>query len=84
MQSKVKNLVWRACCDSLPSKQNLVKRKILTDATCDIYQSEVEDSVHALFKCPKISALWEKVPVWNVDSLKRCPNFIDLLGCIFA
>ena len=75
MQSKVKSLVWRACRDALPSKQNLVKRKILTDATL---------SVHALFKCPKISALWEKVLVWKADSLKRCPNFIDLLGCIFV
>ena len=84
VQSKIKNLVWRVCRDTLPSKQNLVKRKILTDATCDICQSEVEDGVHALFKCPKISALWEQVPVWKVDGLKRCPNFIDLLGCIFA
>lgn len=25
VQSKIKNLVWRACCDALPSKQNLVK-----------------------------------------------------------
>ena len=24
------------------------------------------------------------MPIWKVDSLKRCPNFIDLLGCIFA
>lgn len=32
LPAKVKNLVWTACWDSLPSKTNLVKRKVITDA----------------------------------------------------
>ena len=34
--NKVKNLVWRACKNSLPTKANLVHRKIITDSLCDI------------------------------------------------
>uniref|UniRef100_A0A7N2N2Z4 RNase H type-1 domain-containing protein n=1 Tax=Quercus lobata TaxID=97700 RepID=A0A7N2N2Z4_QUELO len=33
--SKVKNLVWRACRNSLPTKMNLVRRKIITDDNRD-------------------------------------------------
>lgn len=32
LPAKVKNLVRTACWDSLPSKKNLVKRKVITDA----------------------------------------------------
>ena len=36
--AKVKNLVWKACRDALPSKANLVRRKVIEDATCDLCQ----------------------------------------------
>ena len=34
--NKVKNLVWWACTNSLPTKANLASRKIITDSLCDI------------------------------------------------
>ena len=34
--NKVKNLVRRACTDSLPTKANLIRRKIIIDSLCDI------------------------------------------------
>ena len=45
--AKVKNLVWRACQNSLPTKTNLVKRKVITDGVCDSHKLQQEDVAHA-------------------------------------
>ena len=82
--SKVKNLVWRACRNSLPTKMNLVRRKIIIDGTCDLCQTLQEDVQHALYLCPKLTELWQSVPLWNHSKLKQYANFLDLLECIFA
>ena len=36
--SQVKHLVWRAAKNSLPTKMNLVRRKIIVDGCCEICQ----------------------------------------------
>ena len=56
--NKVKNLIWRACKNSLPTKVNLACHKITSDSLCDIYRVHQEDTVHALFCCPVLSSLW--------------------------
>nr|POE68233.1 hypothetical protein CFP56_26128 [Quercus suber] len=33
--NKVKHLAWKACKDSLPTKTNLVRRKVITEDCCD-------------------------------------------------
>ena len=60
--SKVKNLMWRACRDSLPTKSNLVRRKVLMDDKCDCCKMIREDVVHALYSCSKLKELWSKCP----------------------
>ena len=81
---KVKNLVWRACRNSLPTKMNLVKQQVITDDRCDLCQSQQEDVHHALYLCPNLTELWQVVPLWNHSRLKQSDNFMDLLGCIFV
>lgn len=34
--NRTKTLMWRAISDALPTQVNLVKRKVLTDATCQL------------------------------------------------
>lgn len=80
--SKVRNLVWMAAKNSLPTKTNLVKRKIITSDTCELCQQGQEHLCHAL--CPKLEDNWSKVPLWNHDSLCQAPSFIDLIHCVFA
>ena len=46
--NRIRTLLWRACCNSLPSKVNLVHRKILQDATCHHCNLEPESTIHAL------------------------------------
>ena len=84
MPSKVRNLVWHAYRNSLPTKMNLVKRRVIIEDSCDLCQSHKEDVHHALYLCPKLEELWQTIPPWNQNSLKQCTSFIDLLGCILA
>ena len=80
--SKVKNLMWRACRDSLPTKSNLVRRKVLTDDACDCCKILREDVVHALYACPKLQELWSKCPQWKHEKFQQSPSFIDIVSSI--
>nr|XP_023904539.1 uncharacterized protein LOC112016250 [Quercus suber] len=82
--SKVKNLVWRAVKNSLPTKQNLVRRKVLTDDCCDQCKMQKEDTFHALYLCPKLEEIWLSKQAWNQCSLRQVTSFVDLMGHILA
>ena len=58
--TKVKNLIWRAAKNSLPSKVKLVCRKIIQDDYCDLCREHKEDVKHALYSCPKLEEFWKK------------------------
>ena len=82
--AKVKNFVWRACQNSLPTKTNLMKRKVVPDGLCDICKLQQEDTAHAMFHCSKLDSLWNLTPTWNHSLLKQSASFIDLLGFVFT
>ena len=67
--SKVKILIWRVAKNSLPTKQNLVRRKIINNEYCDHCQLQHEDVLHALYLCSKLKEIWLSVPAWNQRSL---------------
>ena len=46
--NRVKSLVWRAGRNALPTRMNLVRRQILTDAMCPECKVQPEDTQHAL------------------------------------
>ena len=82
--NKVKNLIWCACKNSLPTKVNLARRKITSDSLCDICRVHQEDTVHALFYCPVLSSLWSQTSIWNHEALKGSRNFTDIMGFVFT
>jgi hypothetical protein len=43
--------LWRACNEILPTKNNLYKRKVVTDQLCPMCGSEAESVSHALWSC---------------------------------
>ena len=63
--NKVKNLVWRACHNSLPTKENLVHRTIITSSTCDQCFKASESPLHAIWLCPKLDAVWADLDLWG-------------------
>jgi hypothetical protein len=50
--------MWRACQNILPTKDNLVKRKIIQDPFCPICGLEQEISFHILWDCPSARDVW--------------------------
>jgi len=49
VQPKVRNFLWRAIRNSIPTKKNLKQRMVLTDDGCDHCHGEPEDVLLALW-----------------------------------
>lgn len=58
MPNSNKNFMWRACHNILPTRENLLRRKIITDSRCPICGIEVETANHILWSCPLASDVW--------------------------
>jgi hypothetical protein len=54
----VKTFMWRACQNLLPTRENLAKRKIITDPSCPICGLEAESIEHILWECSSSSDVW--------------------------
>ena len=63
--NKVKNHVWRACHDSLPTEGNLERRTIISNPICDRYELHPESPLHALWLFPKLNEVWNNSKLWG-------------------
>jgi hypothetical protein len=53
-----KNFVWRACNNLLPTRDNLLQRKVVNDLRCPICNLESETTYHILWGCPFARDVW--------------------------
>ena len=51
---KVKHFPWKERTNSLPTKCNLLKRKVLSDPTCHLCGNRAEDAMYALWECEAV------------------------------
>ena len=77
--NKVRNLIWRACRNSLPSKCNLLRRTTITEQRCDRCKEENEDIVHAVWSCKGLDGVWEVDNTWRFRNQKSFSSFSELL-----
>jgi hypothetical protein len=54
----IKNFTWRACNNLLPTRENLLKRRVTKDAICPCCLLEDESICHALWSCPAARDVW--------------------------
>lgn len=59
-----KNFLSRACRNVLPTRDNLVRRKVITDPSCPFYEKEAETTFHVLWGCIAARDTWG--PVQNL------------------
>jgi hypothetical protein len=54
----VKNFIWRASHNLLPTKVNLHKKKIVPDSHCPLCGIHPESTEHILWECDSSTAIW--------------------------
>jgi ribonuclease HI len=53
-----KKILWRASNDILPTRENLCRRRIITDPLCPLCGLEAESGFHVLWQCPSAMDVW--------------------------
>ena len=77
--NKIKNLVWRVCCNFLPTKENLMCRTIIDNPICDQCKQVPESSLHALWSCGELDVVWEDDSQWQCRRNRTFVDFKELL-----
>lgn len=67
---KIRNFVWRACSNILPTKDNLMKRKIRVEPLCEFCNQQTESVFHILWECPFARNVWALAN----SRIKKCSN----------
>jgi hypothetical protein len=79
VSNPVKVFIWRACNNLLPTKMNLMHKRVIEEAICPICGREEEDTVHVLWNCPGARDVWGG----DASSFQKCSwdgnNFQHLL-----
>lgn len=60
---RVKQFLWNACQNAIPTVENLHRRRIVHDPLCPICKKEAETTEHALLLCPWTIQLWRASPL---------------------
>ena len=51
---KITYFLWKSCTNSLPKKENLMKRTIIQENVCHLCSNHPKDVKHALWGCTKV------------------------------
>jgi hypothetical protein len=58
LPNAVKNFMWQACHELLPTKDNLLRTKVIEDPGCPTCGLEVETLLHILWGCSSVMDVW--------------------------
>jgi len=53
-----KMFLWRACNDILPTRKNLLRRRVIVDGKCPWCNLEEETTAHVIWFCPAAKDVW--------------------------
>ena len=80
--NKVRHFIWRMCKEAIPSKHNLMRRKILVEDKCEQCGMESETVIHAVWECTKLDEIWEVVPGFEDRRQHAISNTRDLISVL--
>lgn len=72
----------KACQDVIPTKTNLVRRTIITDPLCERCSQAPEDTLHGLWTCSHLDAVWNALPNWNFKNDHIFSSFKEVVQFI--
>ena len=76
---KVRHFTWRSCRNILPTKDNLLRRKIVTDGCCEECCKDVESSGHLFWECSWARKIWALSNLFPAMKDLQFRSFMDLL-----
>ncbi|XP_060960159.1 uncharacterized protein LOC133030999 [Cannabis sativa] len=74
---KVKNLVWRASRECLPTLKQLRIRRVDVQALCPICRDAYESIEHALLLCTQPKLVWDRVGIGTAIAATGASSFLD-------
>ena len=80
---KIRNFLWRACKNAIPTLNNLKRRCVVEDSKCSLCAQHDEDVIHALRSCLTLAQVWNKDPQWSFRGQKVFHDFTHLITHIF-
>ena len=80
--NKVKNFIWRACQNLLPTIMNLDRRIVIFDPTCERCCEMPKQILHALWFCSGLDVLWSDMQFWAFRMTTQLLDFKELLSWI--
>nr|POE55816.1 aspartyl protease family protein 1 [Quercus suber] len=79
---KIKHFLWKSCTNSLPTKNNLLKRTIISEDVCHLCSTHPEDVMHALWGCSKVYQVWQRSFGWLDHNQVAEGSFSDLVRLV--
>ena len=76
---KVRHFLWRVVRYALLTKINLLKWNVVADGLCELCRESNEDSLHALWLCDTVKAIWMSDQSFSFLHSKRFSSFTDAL-----
>ena len=62
-----RSFLWKSCTNSLPTKENLLKKTIVSENVCHLCFEHPEAVLHALWGCLKVRQVWQSSFGWLVN-----------------
>ncbi|KAH9717145.1 putative reverse transcriptase/RNA-dependent DNA polymerase [Citrus sinensis] len=78
---KVKNFIWRAAHNVLPTAINLISKRVDVPSTCSVCNAYEETVLHSLVTCSFAKSCWNSSSVGFVG---YCSTFLDWLAHVFT
>ena len=67
---KVRTFMWRACADTLPTRDNLHRRRVGVDRNCEFCRQQPKTGAHLLWECPFARNVWSL----SSGKVQKCRN----------
>ncbi|KAK9993659.1 hypothetical protein SO802_023362 [Lithocarpus litseifolius] len=73
--NKIRNFMWRACRNILPTKANLFHKWIAQDSTCEVCGNSEETTGHLLWHCHRARRCGMRWALRNIISWTAAQSF---------
>ena len=78
----MKHFLWKSCTNSLPTKENLLKKTIVSENVCHLCSEHPEAVMHALWGCLKVRQVWQRSFGWLDNNRVAEGSFPDLVRMV--